>query len=69
MSTSQTQGAVGKTAMTKQETEMAQVIGVGHVALSARDPVALAEFYSDVLGLSETNPELHRVHKHPGDFC
>jgi catechol-2,3-dioxygenase len=28
-----------------------QVIGVGHVALSARDPAALAEFYQDVLGL------------------
>lgn len=55
--------------MTKQETEMPKVIGVGHVALSARDPSALAEFYSDVLGLSETNPALHRVHKHPGDFC
>jgi catechol-2,3-dioxygenase len=32
------------------ETEMPKVIGVGHVALSARDPSALAEFYSDVLG-------------------
>jgi catechol-2,3-dioxygenase len=37
--------------MTKQETEMPQVIGVGHVALSARNPVALAEFYRDLLGL------------------
>ena len=37
--------------MTKQETEMPQVIGVGHVALSARDPAALAEFYRDVLSL------------------
>jgi catechol 2,3-dioxygenase-like lactoylglutathione lyase family enzyme len=37
--------------MTKQETETPQVIGVGHVALSARDPAALADFYCDVLGL------------------
>jgi len=62
-------GAVGETIMANQETNRPRVMGVGHVALSARDPVALAEFYSDVLGLSETNPELHRVHKHPGDFC
>jgi catechol-2,3-dioxygenase len=34
--------------MTLQETP--QVIGVGHVGLSARDPAALAEFYRDVLG-------------------
>jgi catechol-2,3-dioxygenase len=37
--------------MTKQKTETPQVIGVGHVALSARDPAALAEFYRDVLSL------------------
>jgi hypothetical protein len=35
--------------MTKQETEPPQVIGVGHVALSARDSAALAEFDRDVL--------------------
>src|SRR5262245_13592047 len=35
--------------MTKQE--MPRLIGVRHVGLSARDPVALAEFYRDVLGL------------------
>jgi catechol-2,3-dioxygenase len=44
-------GAVGDATMIKQETEMPQVIGVGHVALSARDPAALAEFYRDVLSL------------------
>lgn len=37
--------------MTKHEIETPRVIGVGHVALSARDPVALSEFYRDVLGL------------------
>ncbi len=37
--------------MTEQQTETPQVIGVGHVALSARDPSALAAFYRDVLGL------------------
>jgi catechol-2,3-dioxygenase len=36
--------------MTKQETEMPQVIGVGHVALSSRNPAVLADFYRDVLG-------------------
>ena len=35
--------------MTQQETP--QVIGVRHVGLSARDPVALAAFYRGVLGL------------------
>src|SRR5262249_57498613 len=35
--------------MTKQE--MPRLIGVRHVGLSALDPVALAEFYRDVLGL------------------
>ena len=35
--------------MPQQETP--QVIGVRHVGLSARDPAALAEFYTDVLGL------------------
>ena len=35
--------------MTQQATP--QLIGVRHVGLSARDPVALAEFYRDVLGL------------------
>jgi hypothetical protein len=35
----------------KQETETPQMIGIGHVALSARDPVVLAEFYRNVLGL------------------
>jgi catechol-2,3-dioxygenase len=35
----------------KREREKPQVIGVGHVALSARHPVALAEFYRHVLGL------------------
>jgi catechol 2,3-dioxygenase-like lactoylglutathione lyase family enzyme len=43
--------AVGQTTKAKLETETPQVIGVGHVALSARDPVALAEFYRDVLSL------------------
>ena len=37
--------------MANQETNRARVMGVGHVALSARDPVALAEFYRDVLDL------------------
>ena len=31
--------------------EMPQVIGVRHVGLGARDPIALAEFYQDVLGM------------------
>jgi hypothetical protein len=44
-------GAVGETIMANQETKTPRVMGVGHVALSARDPVALAEFYRDVLGL------------------
>ena len=35
--------------MSKQETQKPQVIGVGHVALSARDPAALAKFYREVL--------------------
>jgi len=43
-------GAIGKTTRTEQETQAPQVIGVGHVALSAQDPVALAEFYRHVLG-------------------
>ena len=43
-------GAVGETIMAKQETKTPRMMGVGHVALSARDPVALAEFYRDVLG-------------------
>ena len=37
--------------MTTTQQGTPQVIGVGHVALSARDPVALAEFYRDVLSL------------------
>jgi catechol 2,3-dioxygenase-like lactoylglutathione lyase family enzyme len=41
--------AVGETTMTQRGT--AQVIGLRHVGLSARDPTALAEFYRDVLFL------------------
>lgn len=41
--------AVGETTMTQRGT--AQVIGLRHVRLSARDPTALAEFYRDVLFL------------------
>jgi catechol-2,3-dioxygenase len=41
--------AVGETTMTQRGT--AQVIGLRHVGLSARDPAALAEFYRDVLFL------------------
>jgi len=41
---------IAETTMTKQETEMPQVIGVGHVALSSRNPAVLADFYRDVLG-------------------
>ena len=37
--------------MTTTQQGTPQVIGVGHVALSSRDPVALAQFYRDVLGL------------------
>jgi catechol-2,3-dioxygenase len=44
-------GAVGETIMANQETNRPRVMGVGHAALSARDPVGLAEFYRDVLGL------------------
>ena len=40
-------GAAGETTMTQRGT--AQVIGLRHVGLSARDPAALAEFYRDVL--------------------
>ena len=36
--------------MANQETKTPRVMGVGHVALSARDPAALAEFYRAVLG-------------------
>ena len=36
--------------MTNHETKTPRVMGVGHVALSARDPAALAEFYREVLG-------------------
>jgi len=36
--------------MANQETKTPRVMGVGHVALSARDPAALAEFYQAVLG-------------------
>jgi catechol-2,3-dioxygenase len=36
---------------TMTQLEAPQVIGVRHVGLSARDPAALAEFYTDVLGL------------------
>ena len=43
-------GAVRETVMANQETKTPRVMGVGHIALSARDPVALAEFYRDVLG-------------------
>jgi catechol-2,3-dioxygenase len=42
-------GAAGETTMTQRGT--AQVIGLRHVGLSARDPGALAEFYRDVLFL------------------
>ena len=42
-------GAAGETTMTQRGT--AQVIGLRHVGLSARDPAALAEFYRDVLFL------------------
>jgi catechol-2,3-dioxygenase len=38
-----------RTTITKRD--VPQLIGVGHVGLSARDPAALAEFYRDVLGL------------------
>ena len=44
----------------KQETETPQMIGVGHVALSARDPVALAEFYRNALGLQVVPTETVR---------
>jgi catechol-2,3-dioxygenase len=37
--------------MTLSKQETSHVIGVHHVGLSARDPVALAAFYQDVLGL------------------
>ena len=40
----------GETMVANQETKTPRVMGVGHVALSARDPVTLAEFYRDVLG-------------------
>jgi catechol-2,3-dioxygenase len=43
-------GAMGETIMAKQETKMPRVMAVGHVALNARDPAALAEFYREVLG-------------------
>lgn len=43
-------GEVGETIVANQETKTPRLMGVGHVALSARDPVALAEFYRDVLG-------------------
>jgi hypothetical protein len=36
--------------MTTTQQATPQVIGVGHVALSARDPATLSEFYRDVLG-------------------
>jgi len=36
--------------MANHETKGPRVTGVGHVALNARDPVALAEFYREVLG-------------------
>ena len=36
--------------MANQETKTPRVMGVGHVALNARDPAALAEFYREVLG-------------------
>ena len=43
-------GAVGETIMANHETKTPRVMGVGHVALNARDPAALAEFYREVLG-------------------
>jgi catechol 2,3-dioxygenase-like lactoylglutathione lyase family enzyme len=36
--------------MANQETKTPRVKGVGHVALNARDPAALAKFYREVLG-------------------
>jgi catechol-2,3-dioxygenase len=42
---------MGERAIAERGTRTPQVIGVGHVALSARDPAALAEFYRDVLRL------------------
>ena len=39
-------GAVGETIMANHETKTPRVMGVGHVALNARDPAALAEFLS-----------------------
>ena len=36
--------------MANQETKTPRVMGVGHVALSARDPAALAELCREVLG-------------------
>ena len=36
--------------MANHETKTPRVMGVGHVALNARDPAALAEFYREVLG-------------------
>jgi catechol 2,3-dioxygenase-like lactoylglutathione lyase family enzyme len=43
-------GAVGETIMANHKTKTPRVMGVGHVALNARDPAALAEFYREVLG-------------------
>jgi catechol-2,3-dioxygenase len=42
--------AVEETMMANQETKTPRVVGVGHVALNARDPATLAEFYREVLG-------------------
>jgi len=42
-------GAIGETIIADQETKTPRVMGVGHVALNARDP-ALTEFYREVLG-------------------
>jgi len=43
-------GAAGETIMANHEAKTPRVMGVGHVALNARDPAALAEFYREVLG-------------------
>jgi catechol-2,3-dioxygenase len=43
-------GAVGETILANHEAKTPRVMGVGHVALNARDPATLAEFYREVLG-------------------
>jgi catechol-2,3-dioxygenase len=43
-------GAVGETILANHEAKTPRVMGVGHVALNARNPAALADFYREVLG-------------------